>query len=316
MKKLIAFFLAVLGAVLFTGCNRTSEKVDIYTSIYPIEFIVKEIVADKFVVKSVYPRGMDVHDYEATPRSIMSMSRSKLIFYIGLGLEKLIEDSKDSTLANVPTVPVSENISLLEMHGEELHDHEHEHDHSGVFYDPHIWLDPVRMKTMTDTILESLFEHLELDSDTKALFSSNAEDLKERLTTLDEEIREAVNDPTISSKTIIVDHDAYAYWNDQYGIERIRMRNDNESTDVSAGIQEKIHLAKSLNIKHICTTKNEMESKITNTFLRELGLTEKAKLQLHNLASITTKEEEAGFDYFSLMRQNLFVLRIVLPRYE
>jgi ABC-type Zn uptake system ZnuABC Zn-binding protein ZnuA len=59
-----------------------------------------------------------------------------------------------------------------------------------------------------------------------------------------------------------------------------------------------------------------MESKITNTFLRELGLTEKAKLQLHNLASITTKEEEAGFDYFSLMRQNLFVLRIVLPRYE
>jgi zinc transport system substrate-binding protein len=315
MRKILLLFISVFGTIFLSACDGVTEDADIYTSIYPLEFVVREIVGDEYTVKSVYPRGKDVHSYDATPQTIMSMTKSKLIFFIGLGLEKIIEDVKDSTLANVPTIPVSTNIALLELNSDHIHEHVEEHDHTGVFYDPHIWLDPNRMKIITDTILENLLLHLPLDSDTAIAFQENAADLKARLTELDQEIRATVNHENISSKTIMIDHDAYAYWEDCYGIERIRMRNDNDSADVTpAQMQEKIQLAKSLNIKYICTTKNESESAITKTYLDAMGLTESAKLQLHNLSTITIDEEKAGLNYFSIMRQNLVVLSIVLPK--
>ncbi|NLD26860.1 MAG: zinc ABC transporter solute-binding protein [Acholeplasmataceae bacterium] len=315
MKKVLLLFIVLFGTILFSACDKTEEEVDIYTSIYPLEFIVREIVQDKYVVKSVYPRGKDVHSYDASPQAIMSMSKSKLIFYIGLGLEKIIEDVKDSALANVPTIPVSTNITLLESNSDHLHDHDENDDHTGIFYDPHIWLDPSRMMTITDTILENLLLYLELDDLTVNEFCEKAEDLKDRLTALDNEFRESLNRDEISSKTIMIDHDAYAYWEDCYGVKRIRMRNDNDSADVTpAQMQEKIQLAKNLNIKYVCTTKNESESAIIKTYLDAMGLTESAKQQLHNLSTITTDEEKAGYNYFSIMRQNLIVLNVVLPR--
>lgn len=303
-----------MSTLLLSSCQDEIEA-DIYTSIYPLEFVVKKIVKDDFVVRSVYPRGKDVHSYEVSPKDLMNMVKSKIIFYIGLGLEWIIEDSVNSTLARVPTVSVIKNLSLIEINSDEVHHHHEGDDHSGVFFDPHIWLDPNRMKIVTDNILEALFEHLDLTAEKKEIYTENAKELKEELTELDEEFRELVSDPVIKYRTILIDHDAYAYWNGTYGIERIRLRNDNESVDVSpVEMQEKINQAKNLGIKYICVTKNEMESSIINQYMTALEIPEENKLALHNLSTITAEEEKAGLDYFSIMKENLKVLEKAFPK--
>jgi zinc transport system substrate-binding protein len=261
MKKIILIVLALFSTIVFSACISDEVVADIYTSIYPVEFIVKEIVDEQFIVKSIYPRGKDIHDYESTPKDIIRMSKSKIVFYIGIGLEVMIEDCLDSTLKDVATIPLSTNLELIELNTDfsnlTVYDQEH------VYYDPHVWLDPYKMELMTDTVLNGLFENLDLTEDQKTLFINNANKLKEEFRKLDQEFFDTVNDNQIEHKVIIVDHDAYVYWEQRYGIERIRIRNDNDSTDViQKEMQAKIQRAKELGIQYICTTKNEMESSI------------------------------------------------------
>jgi len=113
----------------------------------------------------------------------------------------------------------------------------------------------------------------------------------------------------------MVDHDAYVYWTVKYGIDRIKLRNDNESSDVvPQEIEAKIALAKSLGIKNIVVSKNEMESSIVSQYLSALGLTAEAKVGLHHLGTITSEEEDEGMDYFSIMRDNIDVIAAILPK--
>jgi len=304
----------MIGTFIFSGCINGETKADIYTSIYPVEFITKEIVQDRFVVKSIYPRGKDIHDYDPTPKDIISMSNSKIIFYIGLGLEAIIEKSKDSTFSHIPTIPLSYNMSLVEVNSEDGHHHnDDDHDDDDhIIYDPHVWLDPEKMKTMTDNVLENIINYLDVTNEDIEFFTNNAKNLKAEFNTIDDEYYSVAYSNDIADKTIMVDHDSYAYWEIRYGIKRIRMRNDNESSDViPKEMEEKINQAKELGIKYIVTTKNELESSILSQYIRELGLTNDAIVKLHNLSTITAKEEEAGDDYFSIMRENLEVLKVI-----
>ena len=91
MKRLLAILLTIL-CIPFLGSCRREEKADIYVSLYPLQFITESIVKDNMTVKSFYPYGTDVHDYEPAPAQIINMSQSKAIFYIGAGLEALLCD--------------------------------------------------------------------------------------------------------------------------------------------------------------------------------------------------------------------------------
>ncbi|MGD9605794.1 MAG: metal ABC transporter solute-binding protein, Zn/Mn family [Bacilli bacterium] len=315
MKKWLILLL-LLGTVFFIGCDNDDEDVDIYTTIYPVEFLVKEIVKDRLTVKSVYPRGKDVHDYESNPKDLIKMSQSKLIFYIGLGLEIFIERAKDSTLEDVPIVALSHNILVVLLNSTDLVEMTHgDVTEENVFYDPHIWLDPNKMIIMTDTVLNNILERFVLTQDDIDFFTNNANTLKTELALIDTEFVAALNNPEIANKTIMVDHDAYVYWTIRYGIDRIKLRNDNESSDVvPQEIEQKIALAEQLGIKHIVVSKNELESSIVDQYLSELGLPSSAKVSLHHLGTITSDEEEMGLNYFSIMRENIHMVEAILPK--
>ena len=314
MKKLLVFLIFLTLTLFVSGCANEDEEVDIYTTIYPVEFIVKEIVKDRFKVGSIYPRGKDVHDYELSPKDIIKMSKSQIIFYIGLGLESFVERSKDTSFKDVPTVTISKGLEVVLLNDEDYE--KHIYDGGNVeFYDPHIWLDPNKMIQMAVNVLDGLIEHLDVNEEDIAFFNENFNELKSELQKLDAEIRVAVSAVNIKNRTIMVDHDAYVYWTLAYGIERIKMRNHNDSSDIDPQVmQQKITLAKSLDIKHVITTKNEIESSIISQYLNELGLSNNAKEALHHLGTITSAEDKAGENYFSIMRTNLEVLKKVFPK--
>ncbi|MCK9536308.1 MAG: zinc ABC transporter substrate-binding protein [Bacilli bacterium] len=314
MKRKLLIFLFIVIIPFFSGCDGIPEEVDIYASIYPIEFLVKEIVGNKYKVKAVYPRGKDVHDYDVSPSEIISLSKSKIIFYIGLGLEPVIEKSKDTVLSDVLTISLADNLTLIELNSDHYHEGYDPSNDGQVFYDPHVWLDPINMQIIAETILENIIEYLNVEPTDVTLFKENCNNLKSRLKDLDEDFKDVLSDETIINKTIMVDHDAYAYWQLRYGINRIKLRNHNDSPDISpVEMKEKIEQAQALGIKYICTTKNEMESSIIEAYLLGLNLTVKDKRQLHHLGTITAKEEKKE-DYFSLMRYNLKILNEVMPR--
>ena len=275
VKKFLIVIIIFMGLVLM-GCEK-SKKVDIYVTVYPLEFIATQIVKvdptdptmSEITVDTIYPRGAEVHDYEPTPKQIVSVTNSKIIFYIGLGLEPFITNGLSSTFKNLKCVEMSNYVDLVELDGTHSHGDSDEKSEEHSIYDPHIWLDPIAMINMTNAMLEEL---VLIYPDREETFRLNATNLVKELEELNNEYVERLSDENIINRTIMVDHDAYAYWTYRYGVNRIKLRNDNESNEVGTQeFLEKIKQAKEAGIKYIISTKNETKSALFNQYLKELG---------------------------------------------
>ena len=206
---------------------------------------------------------------------------------------------------------MSDYCDLVELDGGHSHgDTEDDHDEHSI-YDPHIWLDPIAMINMTNKMLEEL---INIYPEREEQFTLNANNLILELEALNQDFIDRLSSEDILNKTIMVDHDAYAYWTYRYGVNRIKLRGDNESNEVGTQeFLEKINLAKEAQIKYIISTKNETKSSMFNQYLKELGATE---LSLHHLGTITTQELKEGITYLTIMEENLNTLIEALPKVE
>ncbi|WP_440990682.1 metal ABC transporter substrate-binding protein [Haloarchaeobius baliensis] len=102
-----------------------------------------------------------------------------------------------------------------EHHEEEHHDDGHDgHDHGGEF-DPHFWLDPLRVQTAVDTVREGLAA---IDPANADVYESNATAYRERLDSLHADLEATVADAS-KGTLLVAGHDAFSYLGDRYGLE-------------------------------------------------------------------------------------------------
>ena len=311
MKKIIAIIMIILTLLILPGCTTDDENVDVYASIYPVYFITDYIVKDKLVVKQVYPTGADVHEYDpGNGRDIVKMSKAKIMFYIGADLEGFIEKSV-SIFEQQPIqlVELSEYIKLCKQtsDGYAYLTKEEKENTKGIA-DTHIWLDPLRMVSMAEIILNNI---ILIDPDNEDFYRENAKELITKLKELDEEFISKLSDESLN-KIILVDHDSYLYWEERYGITRIRTRIDNESCDANPNnINDVVNKAKENNVKYIVTTENETVCGIIEKYAKTL---EAEVVKLNHLSTLYKTDVNSGKDYFSIMRANLDVLVQIMPK--
>jgi len=303
--------MILIAMIVIPGCINDNEEVDIYASIYPVYFLTDYIVEDKMVVKQVYPTGADVHEYDpGNGREIVKMSKAKIMFYIGADLEGFIEKSKN-TFATQPIklVELSSHVKLCRQtsDGYSYLSNEELELTRGVA-DTHIWLDPLRMVKMAEVILTSI---ISIDPENEEFYQENAAELITKLKALDEEYVTKLSDESLN-KIMLVDHDSYLYWEERYGIKRIRTRVDNESCESNpSNINEVVTKAKENNIKYIVTTANETVCGIIDKYAKTL---EAKTVEMNHLSTLYRKEIKEGKDYFSIMRSNLDTLLKILPK--
>lgn len=310
MKKIILVLMMMLIAVLLPGCNTPEEEVDIYASIYPVYYITDYIVKDKMVVKQVYPTGADVHEYDpGNGKEIVKMSKAKIMFYIGAGLEGFINKSKPIFDKHpIKLVELSNYLELCKQTSDGFAYFEEEDNNTIGLADTHVWLDPLRMLTMSEIVLQNI---IEIDPENKDFYEENFNELKERLLKLDSEYSIKLSDK-VYEKIIMVDHDSYLYWEERYGIRRIRTRIDNESCDANpSNIETNIQLAKQYNIKYIVTTSNETVCGIIDKYASTL---EAEVVELNHLSTLYKTDIESQKDYFKIMYENLNTLLEILPK--
>jgi len=294
-------FLSIILVVLLTGCtNSTSDKTKqsnvIYTSVYPIEFITKEIAGDTVDVKSIYPPGVDVHSYEPTSKEIANIAKSDGLFYIGSGLESFT-DTLVNTLEqqNLDFLEIGEDKQLFLKNTDDTHEAEHDHGD----YDPHVWLDPNRMTTIADIVYEQLTE---LYPDHQSLYKKNLKNLTKKLNTLDEEFTDTLQQK--EDKHILVAHAAYGYWEKRYGIKQIAVNGMFEKEPSQKELSEITKTAKKHNIQYVLFEQNGKD-RVTKIIQEHIGA---KALKLHNLEVLTDDDIEKDQDYFKLMKHNLDVL--------
>src|SRR5690625_3714254 len=82
-KKIVIYFL--LSVFLLTSCSNNEEKSNqtellLYTSVYPIQFVIEQITGDeatvRSTVRSIYPPGVDAHTYEPTTKEVTAIANA------------------------------------------------------------------------------------------------------------------------------------------------------------------------------------------------------------------------------------------------
>lgn len=301
----------LLGACGKQEASKETEtddgKLDVYTTVYPLQYFTERIGGDTVSVKSIYPAGTDEHSFDPTQKEMMKLAEADLFFYVGLGLEGFVENA-EKTLKNqhVMLLPTGDHIDSSKLMEGHLHDsdaegHEHEsenHDEGNV--DPHVWISPVLSMDLAAAVRDGLIKKA---PENKQLYDENYEELKSDLEALDAEFSTMADHA--SSKSFFVSHAAFGYLADQYGLEQVSIAGLNTQNEPSQ--KELAHIveeAKEKNVKTILFEQN-VSSKLTKVVQNEIGADSAI---LHNL-SVLTKEDLANKeDYFSLMKRNIHVL--------
>lgn len=313
MINKIFFLLLILFIVAGCGTNensgeKESEKIIVYTTVFPLEDFTKKIGGDYVEVKSIYPPGVDEHTYEPSQKTIIDLAKSDIFFYIGFGLEAFVnkvEPILDDE--GVTTVAIGESIELDlgqieeedDHHDEEAEDEHHHHD-----INPHLWLDPLYSKQMAETILQYL---VETSPEHKDYFEKNYQTLAEQFDLLHEEMLEVATNSKI--KSFVVSHAAYDYWELRYGLEQLSISGISTTEEPS---QKKllsiIKDIKEKNLNYVLMEQN-VNSKLVEVVQKEANI---KVLPIHNLAILTEDDLKDNKDYFSIMRDNIEVLKTVL----
>ncbi|MBM7570865.1 metal ABC transporter solute-binding protein, Zn/Mn family [Aquibacillus albus] len=332
----IAFTLFVLGGCATEQSTQSSEESDvlnIYTTLYPLEYFVKEIGGTHVEVVSILPAGADHHTYEPTSKTLTDIATGDAFIYSGAQLEtyaKKIQDALENE--SVIHVEASNGIALLEYQGEDEHAHEEEHgheedehaheeeehgheedehaheedaqDHDHGDVDPHVWLDPIRAISLAENIKDTL---VELKPGAEQDFEKNFDDLKAKLEKLDEDFHRKLESQERSE--IAVTHAAYGYWEKAYGLKQISIAGLSSFDEPSQKqIERVIDTVKNYHIKYLLFEQN-IEPKVAKVIQNEANL---EALHIHNLSTLTEEDRNNDEDYFTLMYQNLDVLEKAL----
>ena len=91
-----------------SGCLKEDKLTNnnVYTSIYPIQYLTNYLYGTEKNVTSIYPNGADVSKYKLTNKQKETYSKGALFVYNGLTNEKelareFLNDNKDMLLIDV-----------------------------------------------------------------------------------------------------------------------------------------------------------------------------------------------------------------------
>jgi zinc transport system substrate-binding protein len=238
LKKAIPLALGLM--VAWAGPCLAASKVRAFVSILPQKYFVERIGGDLVDVDVLVLPGANPHMYEPSPRQMTALTRAQVYFAIGVNLEEVwlprLADANRSMLV-VRTQEGLEKIPMVEHHhdggGHEGHGHEamheeHEHeamreehsqeDHEHGILDPHIWLDPVRVKTVAQNTCAGL---IQADPAHQAEYEANLAAFLKELDQLDASIAKSLAGLPADKRFFMVFHPSWGYFAKRYGLTQV-----------------------------------------------------------------------------------------------
>ncbi len=193
-------------------------RLRVFVSVLPQAYIVERVGGDLVEVSALVQPGQSEETYEVTPRQMDALSRAQLYFRVGMPFENALLPKIARTCPHLRVVDTREGVALLAdtgcAHGDDHDDHDHGHVHGD--WDPHIWMDPKRVKTQAATVAAALSEML---SEARATFAENLAALEQDLDAAHERIAALL--APFRGRRIYVYHPAFAYFADAFGFEQV-----------------------------------------------------------------------------------------------
>jgi zinc transport system substrate-binding protein len=271
--------IAVVGALIVAGVvlalasgdERTSEPTPtrVVAGFYPLAFAAEKVGGREVHVENLTPPGAEPHDLEPTPRNVQDLQSADLVLLLGRGFQPSLERAARRARGRVVELLDSSRLGV----------------HSG---DPHVWLDPVRFETVVTAIAAALGD------------PAAARPLVHRLRALDREYRARLGH--CARHEIVTSHEAFGYLADRYGLTQVAISGISPESEPTPGALQ--HVVEVVRRSGASTVFTEplVSGRLAQAVASETGATTAV---LDPIEGLTSDEQAAGEDYFTLMRANL-----------
>ena len=281
------------------------------TTIYPLYSIAKEVGADKIKLQNLIPFGVEAHGFDPAPADMAKLSKSDLFITSSDAMEPWKDKIVKSLKIEQKVFDMSEYVKLrtLQEDNDEHHEdekdkkgHKHEHEHGGI--DPHYWVSLNNYILMTESITK-LF--IEKDAENKEFYTQNSNNYLAKVKALKEKYDSTLS--TCTNKKILVNHDAFGYFADDYGVKQYSISGMSPEDKPSAKqISELINLVKNEKINTVFF--EEFASpKVAQTIAKASNVKTDA---LRPAENITKEENKKGYGYLQIMEDNLEKLKFAM----
>lgn len=280
MKKIK--ILLCISILLLTGCIKRDnlENITIYTTAYPIQYIVENLYGTHSTVKSIYPNGVNIESYKLTEKQVNDYSNGNMYIFNGLTHENdyiidMVKNNRNLMIIDASTTIEYDN-SINEL-----------------------WLDPSNFLMMTLNIKNGLNDYI-TNHYLKNDIEENYEILKVKISNLDAKLK--LLNENATTTTIVVDNNTLTFLT-KYGFNVISL-DPNTVTDKI--ISDAMNYLNKTQNKYILTLDEESISETTKNII---DATKSGILVIHNLSNLTDKEKANKEDYITLFNENIDKLK-------
>ncbi len=276
---------AVLAGALLASCAAPADgRLRVVASFYPLAWAAEAVGGGRVRVEALTPPGGEAHDATLSAAQRAELATAPLVLILGrFGFQPEIERAAADAEGRV--VEAAAGLDLAP--GE-----------ADLRSDPHVWLDPVLMRRIVETVARALAE---VDPAGADAYRRRGAALGDELDRLDAAYREGLAD--CRYRTFVVTHEAFGYLAARYrlrqlGILGLQPEGEPSAARVEAAIGAIASGEAAPAVFHEATEEG-----------RRIGAAVAADAGVPALRLETLESRPASGDYLSAMRANLGTLR-------
>ena len=201
MKKI---FLLITSIFLLTGCSvfksDALEGADVYTTTYPVNYLINYLYGDNSNIYSIYPSGVNFKEYELSEKKLNEFAKSSLFVFNSQDIDRNYA---------VNMLNKNDNLKLIDTSLGMNYTHSIEE----------LWLNPYNYLMMAKNIKTSLNEYIS-DPYLNKQIDDKYELLQYELSKLDATYKETLKNAKYT--TIVTDNELFKFL-EKYNIEVISL---------------------------------------------------------------------------------------------
>ena len=197
----------ILCIILTTGCsvlkNDIMEDIDVYTTTYPNNFLIKYLYGNHATIHSIYPTGVNFKEYDLSKKKINEFAKSDLFVFNSQDIDRDYA---------VKMINENRNLKLIDT----------SYGMNYTYAKEELWLNPYNYLMMAKNTKNSLSEYI-TDPYLVKEIDSNYENLLYELSKLDATYKETLTNAP--HKVIVGDKNLFKYL-EKYNIEVISLEEE------------------------------------------------------------------------------------------
>jgi zinc transport system substrate-binding protein len=281
VSRIVLVCAACASVLAAAGCGGSEGADDaLVGAFYPLAFALRQAAPAGREVVDLTPPGAEPHDLELGARDVERVRDAELVVYAGGGFQPAVEDALESR--DGTSLDVLDEVDVLR--GDETGE-----------ADPHVWLDPQRYARIARSLAAALGRPRAADG------------FVARLEALDRELARGL--AHCRRREIVTSHAAFAYLADRYDLDQVPLVGVTPEAEPDArdieGLVDEVQSTGATTVFF----EPLVSSRLAETVAREAGV---ETAVLDPIEGLTAEQQDAGADYFGVMRQNLAALRTAL----